>query len=151
MADSTGPGPSVRLNRPDGVYREGDFVVLNVTMPPGGQEYLYVDLLTDAGAAIHLIPEPLTPKNRLAAGQTLRLGVEESEQAEGVRHWQVVPPLGAGYLVATASEKPIYPGMREIEEPLQGYVDVLLPALDDAATGAKGVTVERIEFVRRAP
>ncbi len=151
VADMAGPAPSVTLNRPDGIYREGDFVVLNVTMPPGGAEYLYVDLLTDAGAAIHLIPEPLTPDNRLAAGQTVRLGVEEAEQAEGVRHWQVVPPLGTGYLVLTASEKPLFTGMREIEEPLQGYLDVLLPALDDAATGAKAVGVERIEFVERAP
>jgi serine/threonine-protein kinase len=151
VADSSGPAPSATLNRPDGVYREGDFVVLNVTMSPSGAEYLYVDLLTDAGAAIHLIPEPLTPDNRLAAGQTVRLGVEESEQAEGVRHWQVVPPLGTGYLVLTASEKPLYAGMREIEEPLQGYLDVLLPALDDPATGTKAVNVERIEFVGRVP
>jgi serine/threonine-protein kinase len=151
VADMAGPAPSVTLNRPDGIYREGDFVVLNVTMPPGGAEYLYVDLLTDAGAAVHLIPEPLTPDNRLAPGQAVRLGVEEAEQAEGVRHWQVVPPLGTGYLVLTASEKPLFPDMRGIEEPLQGYLDSLLPALDDAATGAKAVRVERIEFVERAP
>ncbi len=151
VGDISGAAPSMTMNRPDGIYREGDFVVLNVTMPPGGTEYLYVDLLTDAGAAIHLMPEPLTPDNQLAGGQTVRLGVEESEQAEGVRHWQVVPPLGAGYLVLTASEKPLYSGMREIEEPLQGYLDVLLPALDDTATGTKSVDVERIEFVQRTP
>jgi serine/threonine-protein kinase len=151
VAGSAGPGPTVTMNRPDGVYREGEFVVLNVTMPPNGPDYLYVDLLTDAGAAIHLIPEPLTPDNKLAAGQTVRLGVEEAEQAPGVRHWQVVPPLGTGYLVMTASEQPLYPGMREIEEPLQNYLDVLLPALADSATGGKAIDIEQIEFRERAP
>ena len=50
----------------------------------------------------------------------------------------------------TASEKPLYQGVREIEEPLQDYMDVLMPALADTATGAKAVGVERIEFRERS-
>ena len=61
-----------------------------------------------------------------------------------------MPPLGPGYLVMTASEKPLYQGMREIEEPLQDYLDVLMPALADTATGTKAVRVERIEFRERS-
>ena len=36
--------------------------------------------------------------------------------------------------------------MREIEEPLQDYLDVLMPALADTATGTKAVRVERSSF-----
>ena len=35
LANPAGPGPTVTMNRPDGIYREDDFVVLDVTMPPG--------------------------------------------------------------------------------------------------------------------
>jgi eukaryotic-like serine/threonine-protein kinase len=149
-ANGSGPGPTVNMNRADGVYREGDYLVLDVTMPPGGPDYLFVDLLTDAGAAIHLLPEPLTTNNQLPPGGSITLGVEESGKRQGVRHWQVVPPLGPGYLVMTASEKPLYQSVREIEEPLQDYMNVLMPALADAANGKKAVRVERIEFRERS-
>jgi Domain of unknown function (DUF4384) len=148
-AGQAGTGPDVTMNRPDGIYREGDFVVLDVTAPPDGPEYLYVDLLTDAGAAIHLLPEPLTPDNRVAAGQTIRLGVEAGERRAGVRDWQVVPPLGPGYLLLVASDRPIYEGVREIEEPLQDYLKVLVPALSNADGGRKAVRVQPIEFRER--
>ena len=46
------------MNHTDGVFREDDYLVLEITMPAGSPEYLFVDLLTDAGAAIHLLPEP---------------------------------------------------------------------------------------------
>jgi hypothetical protein len=149
VASPLGAAPEIRLNRADGVYREGDFAVFTLTMPEERGGYLYVDLLTDAGTAIHLLPEPLTTANRLAAGSSVKLGVEESEQRPGVRDWQVAPPFGPGYVVAVASERPLYEGVREIEEPLQDYLDVLLPALADPALGGKAVRVERLEFRER--
>jgi hypothetical protein len=50
----------------------------------------------------------------------------------------------------TASEKPLYQGIREIEEPIQDYLDVVMPALTDDATGETAVRVERVEFRERS-
>lgn len=150
LANPAGPGPTVTMNRPDGIYREDDFVVLDVTMPPDLGGYLFVDLLSDSDVVYHLLPEKLTPNNRLEAGQTIKIGVEAEGRRAGVRHWQVAPPLVPGYLVLIASEKPIYEGLRELEEPLPGYLDSLLPVVGDPSRGKTSISVQRVEFRERS-
>ena len=81
LANRSGPGPTVTMNHTDGVFREDDYLVLEITMPAGSPEYLFVDLLTDAGAAIHLLPEPLTPDNLRARRQDDYPGRRRGRQA----------------------------------------------------------------------
>jgi hypothetical protein len=102
-------------------------------------------VLTDAGAVYHLLPEELTPNNALPAGGRIRIGVEAAERRQGVRDWQASPPFGPAYIVAVASERPLFPALREVEEPAAGYIDLLLASLADTP-GAKAVRVRRVEF-----
>ncbi|HEX8375495.1 MAG TPA: hypothetical protein VF606_09985, partial [Geminicoccaceae bacterium] len=137
--------PELGLNKPDGIYFDQDFLIIQAAMPPGLGGHLYVDVLTDAGAVYHLLPEELTPDNALPAGGRIRIGVEAAERRQGVRDWQAAPPFGPAYMVAVASERPLLPGLREVEEPAAGYVDILLKALAETP-GAKAVRVQRVEF-----
>ncbi|HET6519755.1 MAG TPA: protein kinase [Geminicoccaceae bacterium] len=138
--------PIVTLNRPDGVYFDQDYFVAEVELPDALGGYLYLDLLTDAGMVIHLLPEPLREDNTLPAGGEIRIGVEERERRDSVRHWQVSGSFGDAYLLATVSENRLYDGLRPIEEPIADYRDVLLKALADPDAGRKSAQVERIEF-----
>ena len=61
----------------------------------------------------------MTPANRLPPAGTIRIGVEETNRRAGVRDWQVAPPFGPGYVVVVASERPLYEGTRQLEEPLR--------------------------------
>jgi hypothetical protein len=115
-------------------------------MPKGLGGKLYLDVLTDAGTAYHLLPEPMNAANELPPGGRVRVGVEAEDRALDVRHWQVGPPFGAAYLVAVASERPLSEEPRPLEEPLAAYLPVLLAGLADPATGGKAARVQRIEF-----
>jgi hypothetical protein len=55
-----------------------------------------------------------------------------------------------GYLVLIAAEKPIYDGLRELEEPLSGYLDSMLPVVGDASRGKVSISVQRVEFRERS-
>lgn len=138
--------PQLTLNRPDGIYLDQEYLVIEAVLPPDLEGYLYLDVLTDAGDVYHLLPEPMREDNQVAAGGKFKVGVEESERAPGVRHWQAAPPFGPGYVLALVSEKPLYPEPRPIEETITDYQDVLLEALADPAIGKKAAQVVRLEF-----
>ena len=148
LRNPVAPAPTVTLNRPDGVYRTGDFLVLNVTMPPDFGGYLYVTMLQD-NSVFHLLPEPMATNNRVDAGQTIQIGVEEAQRQAGVRDWQVTPPLNPGYLVTWATEKPLFTRDRGIEESRDAYLSALMPMLDDPSTRATAVAMRRLDFVER--
>jgi hypothetical protein len=138
--------PEVTLNDADGVYQDEQYLVAEVAMPPRLGGYLYLDLFTVDGQAIHLLPEPMRESNDLPEGGIIRVGVEEEERASGIRFWQVSGPFGTGYLVALVSEQPIYDGVRQVVEPIDQYRPMLLDALGDPATGRKAATVVPLEF-----
>ena len=144
--DAGGESPTLVLNRPDGIYLDQDYLVVETELPPDLGGYLYLDVLTDAGHVYHLLPEPMRADNELPAGGEIRVGVEAAERRNGIRFWQVGEPFGEGYLLATVSEKPLYPTLRPIEETIADYQDVLLGALADPDRGRKSAQVERLEF-----
>jgi hypothetical protein len=146
----SGAPPQVTLSKPGGLYLDQDYLVVEVALPGGAGGHVYVDVLTDAGSVYHLLPEPLAQANRLQAGGRVRIGVEAAERQDGVRHWQVSPPYGAAYILATVTEHPLYEGLRPIEEPLDAYMPVLLAALQDASSGAKAAQVQHLEFRPRS-
>jgi hypothetical protein len=146
----SGTPPQVTLSKPGGLYLDQDYLVVEVALPEGASGHVYVDVLTDAGSVYHLLPEPLAQANQLQAGGRVRVGVEAAERRDGVRHWQVSPPYGAAYLLATVTEHPLYEGLRPIEEPLDAYMPVLLAALQDSSSGAKAAQVQHLEFRPRS-
>jgi hypothetical protein len=150
VGDGAAPAPAITLNRADGVYLDKDYLVVDVQLPAGFGGLLYVDVLTDKGETFHLMPEPLRRENTVPPGGRVTIGVEADGRAPGVRHWQSGPPFTSAYVIAVASERRLYEGLRPVGEPLAAYADVLLKALADAATGRKtAVAVRRIEFRQR--
>jgi hypothetical protein len=146
-AETPAAEPVVDLNRPDGIYYDQEYLVIEAALPPGVGGYVYMDVLTDAGNVYHLLPEPLRENNRLPPGGVIRVGVEADERQEGVRHWQVSGPFGEGYLLVLVSENPIYEGLRpEVAEPLEDYRETLLEAVRDPEIGVKAAHVQRVEF-----
>jgi hypothetical protein len=138
--------PKVTLNRPGGIYLDREFLVVETELPAEVGGYLYLDVLTDAGAVYHLLPEPLRQDNELPAGGEIRVGVEQAERRDGVRHWEIGEPFGKGYVLALVSEKPLYEGLRPVEESIADYRAVLLKALADQGTGRKSAQITPIEF-----
>lgn len=145
LGTSNAVQPSVALNRPDGIYFDQDYLVIEARMPPDLGGYLYVDVLTDQGSAYHLLPEPLRQGNALPAAEMIRIGVEASERAPNVRHWQASAPFGPGYIVVLATEEPLYNGLRPLQEPVGVYRDYVVKRLKEMG-GGKAAHVERIEF-----
>jgi len=146
VSADAGDGIEVTLNQPDGIYLDQEFLVVEAKAPDGLGGYLYLDVLTDAGSVYHLLPEPLHEDNTIDPGGGVRVGVEEEQQASGVRSWQVGEPFGEGYLLAVLSEKPLYEGLRPIEESLDDYREALLGSLADGSLGKTSVDVVRLEF-----
>jgi len=140
--------PIIVLNRPDGVYIDGDFIVVDVIVPDQVEGYLYVNVLTDAGEVYHLMPEPMRSDNEVSSAGRVRIGVEEDARAEGVRDWQVGPPFGPGFVVAIVSATPLWPELRPIVETLSEYMAALEEALADAP-GPTYANATRIEFQPR--
>jgi hypothetical protein len=140
------PPPAVTLNKPNGVYRDGDYLVIRAKAPTTLGGYLFIDVLTDAGDVYHLLPEPLTRDNAIERGEQIQIGVESEQRAAGVREWQVSAPFGPGYVFTTISQQPIYEGLRPIAEPLEDYRPVLLDALANQETNTMAVQLERVEF-----
>jgi hypothetical protein len=83
----------------------------------------------------------------LTAGGVIRVGVEQAERRDGVRHWQIGEPFGKGYLLALVSEKPLYGELRPIEESIADYRTVLRKAVDDQGTGRKSAQITPIWFL----
>jgi hypothetical protein len=140
------PPPAVRLNRPSGVYLDREYLVITAEAPSTLGGYLFIDVLTDSGDVYHLLPEPLTPANQIEPGGQVQIGVEEADRAPDVRHWQVSGPFGAGYVLATVSEQPLYQGLRPIAEPLAEYEPVLIDALANKGDNRIAIQLERVEF-----
>jgi hypothetical protein len=138
--------PKVTLNRPRGIYLDREFLVVEAELPAEIGGYLYLDVLTDAGEVYHLLPEPLRQDNELPAGGEIRVGVEQAERRDGVRHWEIGEPFGKGYVLALVSEKPLYQGLRPVAESIADYRAVLLKAIADQGTGRKSAQITPIEF-----
>ena len=119
-------GPAVSVNSPTRTFREGQFLVVDVTAGTGHRGYLYVDYLDSAGNFVHMLPSPLQASNNVVPGQRIVLGAEPgSDQAES-RQYEIAPPHGRGMIVAIVTRKPLFDRPRPEVETTAEY----LPALD---------------------
>jgi hypothetical protein len=125
----------LRLNRADGVYRDGDFLVVTVEVPRevGAVVHLHVVYLDEAGEVLHLLPNPLARDPRVGGGRRVVLGAEAWERRSDVRDYRVGPPYGRGVMLALLSPRPLDPVGRHEAEGLGGLVASLQTALSRAA------------------
>ena len=134
-------GPSVRLNHPSGVYRDGERLEAEITAGGPGTRHVYVNLLTDQGKLVHMLPNRRIPDNTFQPGETVTLG------APGGRpdyiKYRASPPFGDNLLVAVSSPEPLF------EQPpaaVQAYARALKTRLD-AVDGARAA-IETLETRR---
>jgi hypothetical protein len=72
-------GPAIGVNSPTRTFREGQFLVVEVTAGAGHRGHLYVDYLDSAGNFVHMLPGPSNGGNAVAPGQRIVLGGDQAE------------------------------------------------------------------------
>ncbi len=100
MTPAPQDAPMVRLDRPGGVYRDGEPVTVAVEVPRevrGG--HLHVAYLEEGGRVLHLLPSGSSAAVR--GGQRVVLG------GAGPRGYEAGPPHGRGLVLAVVSPRPL--------------------------------------------
>ena len=118
-------GPAVSVNSPTRTFREGQFLVVDVTAGPGHRGYLYVDYLDSAGNFVHMLPGPSNGANAVAPGQRIVLGGDQAE----ARQYEIAPPHGRGMIVAIVTRKPLFDRPRPEVETMAEYLPALAAQL----------------------
>jgi hypothetical protein len=124
----------VRTNRPDGVYRDGDYLVVHASAPAGPPVHLYVDYVDPGGDVVHLLPNPVVPETMVEGGSEVQLGVETAEAPAGARTYKLGEPYGQAVILVLASAAPLFPNLREEVESAASY----LAALDQTLASQGG-------------
>jgi tRNA A-37 threonylcarbamoyl transferase component Bud32 len=127
-------GVGVRTNHGDGVFRDGDYLVVHTTLPPGPPLHVYVDYVDPGGDVVHLRPNPTVPETMVDGGSEIQLGVEAADAQAGARYYQLGEPYGRAVIIVLASAAPLFSTVRQEVEPATTY----LPALEQALAAQGG-------------
>ena len=128
-------GAGVRTNHADGVFRDGNYLVVHATVPPGPPLHVYVDYVDPGGDVVHLRPNPVLPDSLVDGGSEIQLGVEAANAPADARTYQLGEPYGRAVILVLASAAPLFPALREEVEPAASYLVALEQAL--AAQGGE--------------
>ena len=93
----------LELSNPDGRYKEGEFLSLNITATPAFDGYLYVDYLDSLGNIVHMLPAPKRTENAVQAGQRITVGAVPSKKSDAIYYYKIEPPHGRNLIVAITS------------------------------------------------
>jgi tRNA A-37 threonylcarbamoyl transferase component Bud32 len=121
-------GVGVRTNHADGMFRDGDYLVVHTTVPPGPPLHVDVVYVDPGGDVVHLRPNTVLPDSLVDGGSTIQLGVEAAD-ASAARTYQLGEPYGRAVIVVLASAAPLFPALREEVEPAAAYLAALEQAL----------------------
>lgn len=141
-------GVAVRTNHADGVFRDGDYLVVHATVPPGPPVHVYVDYVDPGGDVVHLRPNPLVPEAMVDGGSEIRAGVEAAEAQDGARYYQLGAPYGQAVIIVLASAAPLFSTLRAEVEPAATYLPALEQSLAAQAGEVQG-TWQYLEIVAR--
>jgi hypothetical protein len=140
------PPPVIALSRPDGIYAASrDVFEARLSLPGGPAAHLYLDYFHENGEVYHLLPEELAPDNALPPGGVLRVGRSAEEAGPRERVWRLSEPFGAGRVVAIASGRPLYDGIRPIGEQAADYLAFLAATLPAARADGLSTAAMPIE------
>jgi serine/threonine protein kinase len=124
-------GTQLEINKPNGRYSEGEFLVVNAIAGQSFDGYLYIDYLDHEGTVVHMLPTPDRENNAVRAGQKIVVGAEE-HQTPVASHYKIGPPHGSNLLVAIASEQALFDAPRPQMESARDYFAALGAALQSA-------------------
>ncbi len=143
------PTPEIVLNRPDRVFHaDRDVLVATVHTQADKPLFVYLDFFDQDGKVYHLLPETLAPNNLVQPGGIVQVGHEADAAGARDRVWRLSEPFGRGRLVAIASERPLYAGLRDIGEDASTYLAFLAKAVPQVAL-AGAMTVSEVEIETR--
>jgi len=120
---------SIRTNHADGVFRDGDHLIVHAAVPPGPPLHVYVDYIDPGGDVVHLRPGPAVPDSMIDGGSEIQLGTDPADAGGGGRYYQLGAPYGRAVVVALASAVPLFATPREEVEPASTYLTALEQAL----------------------
>ncbi|MEM7022258.1 MAG: serine/threonine-protein kinase [Pseudomonadota bacterium] len=120
-------GVGVRTNHADGVFRDGDYLMVHATVPAGPPLHVYVDYVDPGGDVVHLQPNPVVPQSMVEGGSTIELGAADAQS--GARYYQLGEPYGQAVIIVLASAVPLFANVREEVEPASTYLAALGQAL----------------------
>ena len=103
-------------------YRAGQRLVLDLA-GPDYDAFVYVDYFAADGTVIHLEPNGTVPLRRVAADAPFRVG--EGGPDRPSLDLTVAPPFGQEIAAAFAASRPLYEGLRPVEEPAEPYLEFL--------------------------
>ncbi len=122
-------GPAIAVNSPTLSFREGEFLVVEVTAGREDRGYLYVDYMDSAGSFVHMLPSPSQQTNAVAPGQRVVLGSTSPGTPGGAQQYEIAPPHGRGMIIAMMSRRPLFTGPRPEIESADDYLVALDAAL----------------------
>src|SRR5262249_16948507 len=94
------------------VYRQGEELLIEVTMPAQFDSYIYVDFYDNDGRVHYLFSNPAL--NRLFLSQS----VHTLGYAHGQPIWEIGPPYGRGLVTVIASQTPlVFPPLAPGDDP----------------------------------
>lgn len=126
----------IETSKPDGRYKEGEFLSLSVTTSKSFDGYLYIDYLDGKGNIVHMLPAPKRTEHAVRAGQKIVVGAEHSKKSEAKYYYEINPPHGRNLIVAITSRQPLFDIPRpHIESALEYFT-----ALHDALQAEKQKT-----------
>lgn len=129
----------IDFNKIDGVYREGEQLVVHATATHVFDGYLYVDYFDSVGNVVHMLPSPVKPDNRVEAGSRITLGLENPEEHPEERYYTIVAPHGRNLIVAISTTAPLYSGQREETEKTSAYLVDLRLSLEKTKMQAEPI------------
>jgi class 3 adenylate cyclase len=105
FAAGDGSAPRLAVGGTDGVYHDGDNLVVSVTAPSGYDGYLYVDYVDgEENIVAHLLPNDLRPDNRVIAGQRIVIGKMPQE----IVRYGIQPPYGTNLVLVLSTRRPLF-------------------------------------------
>jgi serine/threonine protein kinase len=130
-ADETAAAPRLRLNKPNKVYREGEFLIIRALGSTSADGYLYIDYVDSAGEVVHMLPSPMRRENAVRAGEEVTIGDGKRVRVRGrdAQRYEIVPPHGKNLIASIWSAKPLFQTPRPEVERLQDYLPPLARAL----------------------
>src|SRR5882724_4841484 len=105
LAANDAAAPGLAVGGANGVYRDGDSLLVSVTAPSAYDGYLYVDYVDGQEKIVaHLLPNDLRPDNHVIAGQQIVIGKMPQEIARyGFR-----PPYGTNLVIVLSTRRPLF-------------------------------------------
>ena len=126
LAANNASAPMLAVGGDNGIYHDGDHLLVSVTAPAAYDGYLYIDYV-DGGEKLvaHLLPNDLRADNHVIAGQQVVIGKLPPEVARyGFR-----PPHGSNLVIVVSTQRPLFDAPVSKWSELAQYLPKLAQAL----------------------